>query len=122
MALIVDDDPDLCELVAYKLERSGFAVRRASNGDEAMSAVEEERPDVVILDVMMPGLSGLDVLERWRGAAATAGLPVILLTAKTREADVERGFALGASDYITKPFSPRELVSRVDAVLARSVH
>ncbi len=117
--LVVNDDPDVCELVRYKLEQSGFDVRRASDGDQALSEVEAEVPDLVLLDIMMPGMSGLEVLERWRANEATEKLPVIMLTAKAQENDVERGFELGADDYVIKPFSPRELVRRVTAVLSR---
>ncbi|MDX6390339.1 MAG: two-component system, OmpR family, alkaline phosphatase synthesis response regulator PhoP [Streptosporangiaceae bacterium] len=118
--LVVDDDPDVCDLVTFKLQKSGYEVRRATDGDEALSAVAAELPDIVLLDVMMPGPSGLEVLERWRASPGTANLPVILLTARAQQSDVETGFALGADDYILKPFSPRELARRVAAVLARS--
>ena len=117
--LVVDDDPDVCDLVTYKLEQSGFDVRRASDGDAALREVAKKVPDLVLLDVMMPGVSGLEVLVRWRSNEATAGMPVIMLTAKAQENDVERGFELGADDYVIKPFSPRELVRRVTAVLSR---
>jgi DNA-binding response OmpR family regulator len=117
--LVVDDDPDVCDLVTYKLEQSGFDVRRASDGDAALREVAKKVPDLVLLDVMMPGVSGLEVLERWRSDETTAGMPVIMLTAKAQENDVERGFELGADDYVIKPFSPRELVRRVTAVLSR---
>jgi DNA-binding response OmpR family regulator len=117
--LVVDDDPDVCDLVTYKLEQSGFDVRRASDGDAAIREVAKKVPDLVLLDVMMPGISGLEVLERWRSDHATAAMPVIMLTAKAQENDVERGFELGADDYVIKPFSPRELVRRVTAVLSR---
>jgi len=117
--LVVDDDPDVCDLVTYKLEQSGFDVRRASDGDAALREVAKKVPDLVLLDVMMPGVSGLEVLERWRSNETTAGMPVIMLTAKAQENDVERGFELGADDYVIKPFSPRELVRRVTAVLSR---
>ena len=117
--LVVDDDPDVCDLVTYKLEQSGFDVRRASDGDAALREVAKKVPDLVLLDVMMPGVSGLEVLERWRKDEATAAMPVIMLTAKAQENDVERGFELGADDYVIKPFSPRELVRRVTAVLSR---
>jgi two-component system, OmpR family, phosphate regulon response regulator PhoB len=117
--LVVDDDPDVCDLVTYKLEQSGFDVRRASDGDAALQEVSVELPDLVLLDIMMPGISGLEVLQRWRSDEATAGLPVILLTAKAQENDVERGFELGADDYVVKPFSPRELARRVSAVMSR---
>ncbi len=118
--LVVDDDPDVCDLVTYKLRKSGYEVRTATDGEQARSAVAEELPDLVLLDVMMPGPSGLEVLEQWRAEPGTAVMPVILLTALAQESDVERGFALGADDYIMKPFSPRELARRVAAVLARS--
>jgi two-component system, OmpR family, phosphate regulon response regulator PhoB len=117
--LVVDDDPDVCDLVTYKLEQSGFDVRRASDGDAALREVAKKVPDLVLLDVMMPGVSGLEVLERWRLDETTAAMPVIMLTAKAQENDVERGFELGADDYVIKPFSPRELVRRVTAVLSR---
>jgi DNA-binding response OmpR family regulator len=117
--LVVDDDPDVCDLVTYKLEQSGFAVRRASDGDAALREVAAEIPDLVLLDIMMPGMTGLEVLQRLRADATTAGLPVILLSAKAQESDVERGFELGADDYVVKPFSPRELARRVSAVMAR---
>jgi two-component system, OmpR family, response regulator MtrA len=118
--LVVDDDPDVCDLVTFKLRKSGYEVRRATDGEEARSAVAAELPDIVLLDVMMPGPTGLEVLEGWRSEPGTASLPVILLTALAQESDVERGFALGADDYIVKPFSPRELARRVAAVVARS--
>jgi DNA-binding response OmpR family regulator len=117
--LVVDDDPDVCDLVTYKLEQSGFDVRRANDGDGALREVAKQIPDLVLLDIMMPGISGLEVLQRWRGSAVTAGMPVIMLTAKAQENDVERGFELGADDYVVKPFSPRELARRVTAVMSR---
>lgn len=117
--LVVDDDPDVCDLVTYKLEQTGFEVRRAFDGDQALREVAAEVPSLVLLDIMMPGMSGLEVLQRWRADAATAQLPVIMLTAKAQEADVERGFELGADDYVVKPFSPRELARRVSAVMSR---
>src|ERR1700730_2679507 len=117
--LVVDDDPDVCDLITYKLRKSGYEVRRAMDGDEAIESVAARVPDIVLLDVMMPGLTGLEVLERWRAEPGTATLPVIMLTAKAQETDVEIGFALGADDYIVKPFSPRDLARRVAAVVAR---
>jgi DNA-binding response OmpR family regulator len=117
--LVVDDDPDVCDLVTYKLEQSGFDVRRANDGDGALREVAKQIPDLVLLDIMMPGISGLEVLQRWRGSSPTAGMPVIMLTARAQENDVERGFELGADDYVVKPFSPRELARRVTAVMSR---
>jgi DNA-binding response OmpR family regulator len=117
--LVVDDDPVLCELVSYELEQWGFDVRQASDADEAWREVADRVPDLVLLDVVMPGDSGLDLLERWRGNAATAAMPVIMLSAKAREHDVERGFELGADDYVIKPFSPREVARRATAITSR---
>ena len=118
--LVVDDDRDIRDLVTFKLEQAGYEVRQAEDGLQALDAVREWAPALVVLDVMMPGLSGVDVTRELRADPATAGVPVILLTAKAQEADVETGFVSGADDYVVKPFSPRELVSRVQAVLARS--
>lgn len=118
--LVVDDDRDIRDLVTFKLEQAGYEVRQAEDGLQALDAVREWGPDLVVLDVMMPGLSGIDVTRELRADPATAETPVILLTAKAQEADVETGFVTGADDYVVKPFSPRELVSRVQAVLARA--
>jgi len=117
--LIADDDPDIRDLVAFKLEQAGFDVTIVDNGVSALSRARENRPDLAVLDVMMPGMSGIDVCRQLRGDPRTAALPVILLTARAQEGDVETGFGAGADDYVVKPFSPRELVSRVEAVLAR---
>jgi two-component system response regulator MtrA len=117
--LVVDDDPVLCELVSYELEQWGFDVRQAADADEAWREVAARVPDLVLLDVVMPGDSGLDLLERWRGNPATAAMPVIMLSAKAREHDVERGFELGADDYVIKPFSPREVARRATAITSR---
>ena len=118
--LIADDDPDIRDLVAFKLEQAGFDVTAVDNGLAALSSAVEAPPDLVVLDVMMPGMSGIDVCRQLRVEAATAHLPIILLTARAQEGDVEVGFGAGADDYVVKPFSPRELVSRVEAVLART--
>jgi DNA-binding response OmpR family regulator len=112
--LVVDDEVEIRNLVAYSLSR--FEVRTAASGAEALRAVAEEQPDVVVLDIMMPGLSGLGVLERLRADPVTARLPVILLTAKAHEAEVAHGYELGASDYVVKPFNPLELARRVQAL------
>ncbi|WP_112268613.1 response regulator transcription factor [Lentzea terrae] len=117
--LIAEDDADIRDLLVFKLMQDGFDVTAVADGSAALDAVAAERPDLVILDVMMPGMSGLDVCQRLRSEHATKTLPVILLTARAQEADVESGFGVGADDYVTKPFSPRELLSRVHAVLAR---
>jgi len=118
--LVADDDRDIRDLVAFKLEAAGFTVLTADNGDTALHVVVEQRPDLAVLDVMMPGLSGTQVLQQLRAHPEVGATRVILLTAKAQEADVESGFSLGADDYVVKPFSPRELLSRVQAVLARS--
>jgi DNA-binding response OmpR family regulator len=118
--LVVDDDRDIRDLVTFKLQQAGYEVRQAEDGLQALDAVREWAPDLVVLDVMMPGLSGIDVTRELRADPTTAATPVILLTAKAQEADVETGFVTGADDYVVKPFSPRELVSRVQAVLARA--
>ncbi len=115
--LVVDDDMEVRDLVQYTLEECD--VHTAASGEEALRAVAGHQPDVVILDIMMPGMSGLRVLELLRADPVTAELPVILLTAKAQEADVDRGFQMGADDYVVKPFSPLELARRVTAVAAR---
>jgi DNA-binding response OmpR family regulator len=117
--LIADDDRDIRDLVAHKLATAGFEVLTCADGQDALDQVRDRLPDVAVLDVMMPRLSGIQVLQRLREDPQTRLLPVILLTAKAQEADVESGFALGADDYVVKPFSPRELLSRVQAVLGR---
>jgi len=119
--LIVDDDPDIRDLVAYKLRHESYVVSVAGDGEAALQLIAEQHPDLVLLDIMMPGMSGLEVLEHIRRADnGDAQLCVALLTAKAQESDLERGFALGADDYIVKPFSPLELASRVKAMLARA--
>src|SRR5260370_33743592 len=118
--LVVDDDPDVCDLVTYRLEQSGFDVRRASDGDAALREVAKKVPDLVVLEVMLPGVSGLEVLERWRKDEATAAMPVIMLTAKAQENDVERGCELGAYDDMLTPFGPGEVDGQVSAMMSRS--
>jgi two-component system phosphate regulon response regulator PhoB len=118
--LVADDDMDIRDLVAFKLEQAGFDVTAVDNGVAALTAARLEPPDLVVLDVMMPGMSGIDVCRELRSDRSTSGLPIILLTARAQEGDVEVGFGAGADDYIVKPFSPRELVTRVEAVLART--
>ena len=115
--LVADDDPDIKELVAYRLERAGYDVITADDGLGALALAVEQRPDLAVLDVMMPGLDGLAVTREMREHEATARTPIILLTARVQDADVARGLAAGADDYLTKPFSPHELRERVAAVL-----
>ena len=118
--VIADDDADIRELVVFKLRHGGHDVIPVADGAAAVEACASQRPDLVILDVMMPGMSGLEAARALRDDAALAGLPIIMLTARAQESDIEQGFEAGADDYVVKPFSPRELASRVEAVLARS--
>ena len=117
--LVADDDRDIRDLISFKLKQAGFRHRVFDDGMSALAGIEADLPDLAVLDVMMPGLSGIDVLRKVRGQEALRGVRVILLTARSRDADVDAGFATGADDYIIKPFSPRELLHRVNAVLAR---
>jgi two-component system, OmpR family, phosphate regulon response regulator PhoB len=117
--LVVDDEPDISALVAYHLAREAYRVRTADSGPEAIRATEVERPDLIVLDLMLPGMSGLAVLEELRRRPEMADVPVILLTARREEQDRIAGLRLGADDYVAKPFSPQELVLRVAAVLRR---
>jgi DNA-binding response OmpR family regulator len=118
--LIADDDVDVLELVAFRLERAGYGVIQARDGEEALNAAVEHRPALAVLDVMMPKMTGYEVVRALREREETRRMPVILLTARVQEADVSRGFEAGADDYIKKPFSPQELRARVEAVLGRS--
>jgi two-component system, OmpR family, phosphate regulon response regulator PhoB len=117
--LVVDDEPDITALVAYHLAKAGYRVSTAANGPDALKAAREEKPDIVILDVMLPGVSGYDVLAELRRREETREVGVILLTAKRDEPDRIRGLSLGADDYLTKPFSPAELALRVNGLLRR---
>ena len=117
--LIVDDDKDMLDVLAFKLTQAGYEVVGVSDGQAALESIESNPPRLVILDYMMSGLSGLDVLRRVRANDATKNLAVILLTGRTGDSDVDAAFAIGANDYITKPVSPRELLHRVNALLAR---
>jgi DNA-binding response OmpR family regulator len=119
LVLVADDDPDILTLVGFRLERAGYDVLPARDGEEALALALERQPDLAVLDVMMPKLDGYEVTQRLRDNSATSGMPVILLTAKVQEADITRGFEAGADDYIKKPFSPQELRARVQAILGR---
>ena len=118
--LVVDDEPDICALVAYHLAKAGYRVSTASNGGDALASAREEQPLLVVLDLMLPDISGYDVLERLREDDATRDVLVLMLTARRDEADRIRGLSLGADDYLTKPFSPQELVLRIGAILRRA--
>jgi DNA-binding response OmpR family regulator len=117
--LVIDDEKDLTELVNYNLQKEGFAVRCARDGELGLAMAESDPPDLVLVDLMMPGIDGLEVCRRLRSNSRTAGIPIIMLTAKSEESDRIVGLELGADDYVTKPFSPRELAARVKAVLRR---
>jgi DNA-binding response OmpR family regulator len=119
VVLVADDDDDIRDLVAFRLDRAGYEVLRAGDGEQALQLAKEHKPDLAVLDVMMPKLTGYDVTRELRANAETSRIPVILLTARVQEADVARGFEAGADDYVKKPFSPQELKARVQAVLGR---
>ena len=118
--LVVEDEPDIRELVRYNLEQAGFRVVEADDGEAALQQVKREQPALVILDLMLPHGDGLEICRILRGTPETAATPIVMLTAKAAEVDRVLGLEFGADDYITKPFSPRELVARVRAVLRRS--
>ena len=118
--LVVDDEPDIVSLVSYNLKKEGYTVRSAADGEEALSAIRNSDVDLVVLDLMLPGLSGLEVCRAVRRDPGTKGIPIIMLTARSDEPDRIRGLETGADDYLPKPFSPRELVARVKAVLRRT--
>ncbi len=117
--LVVDDEADIVALVAYHLAKSGYRVSTASSGTEALDAARRERPALIVLDLMLPGMSGYEVIEQLRANEGTRNVAVLMLTARREEADRIQGLSLGADDYLTKPFSPQELVLRVAAILRR---
>ena len=120
VVLVADDDADIRDLVAFKLEQAGLEVVAVEDGQAALEQARARRPTLAVLDVSMPGLSGIDVCRMLRAAPSAAGMLIIMLTARVQEQDVEGGFSAGADDYVTKPFSPRELISRIQAVLTRT--
>ena len=117
--LVVDDDKDILELISYNLNKNGYRVTCVTTGEEALEKARSEAPDVLILDLMLPGLDGLEVCRILRKAPATSGIPIVMLTAKGEESDIVKGLELGADDYVTKPFSPKVLLARIKAVLRR---
>jgi two-component system phosphate regulon response regulator PhoB len=117
--LVVDDEPDIVALVAYHLAKSGYSVSTATTGLDGLAAARRDKPALVILDLMLPGLSGLEVMEELRADTTTARIAVLMLTARREESDRIKGLTLGADDYLTKPFSPQEMVLRVAAILRR---
>jgi DNA-binding response OmpR family regulator len=118
--LTIEDEKDLIELIRYNLEKEGFHVKGALDGETGLAMALQERPDLVLVDLMLPGIDGLEVCRRLRSDSRTAGIALIMLTAKAAESDRVVGLELGADDYVTKPFSPRELTARVRAVLRRT--
>ncbi len=117
--LVIEDDQDIVEVVRYNLEREGFRVLDARDGERGLDAAIKSKPDLILLDLMLPGIDGLEVCRRIREQEETRWIPVLILTAKNEEADVVIGLEMGADDYLSKPFSPRELVARIRAVLRR---
>jgi DNA-binding response OmpR family regulator len=120
LVLVIEDEKEIQELLRYNLERAGFRVAVAGDGDSGLERLFAARPDVLVLDLMLPGTSGLDVLREVREEPATRELPVVVLTARSTEMDKLIGFERGADDYLTKPFSPQELVARIRALLRRA--
>ena len=117
--LVVEDEEDILELVCFNLKKEGYQVRGVTSGEEALQEVERQIPSLIILDLMLPGADGFDVCKSLRSDSRTKAVPVIMLTARSEEADIVIGLELGADDYLTKPFSPRELIARVRAILRR---
>ncbi|MBE7445540.1 MAG: response regulator [Planctomycetia bacterium] len=118
--LVVDDEQDLVKLIRYHLEKDGYKVISACSGDDALFLTRKERPELIILDLMLPGIDGLEVCRKLKADPALAPTAIIMLTAKGEEADITMGLKLGADDYMTKPFSPKELIARAQAVLRRT--
>ena len=117
--LVADDEQDIRELVAYRLSRAGYTIIEARDGQEAFELAVDQSPDMAVLDVMMPRLNGFDLTDRLRHNPATQRLPILLMSASVQEADISRGFAAGADGYLTKPFTPDQLLTRVRDVLSR---
>ena len=120
LIVVVEDETDIQDIIAYNLKREGYDVLTATRGDQGLSLIQAKNPDLVILDIMLPGIDGLTICQQLRAETKTKALPIIILSAKEEESDVVIGLGLGADDYIPKPFSPRELLARVKAVLRRS--
>jgi len=118
--LIVEDDKDILKMVEYNLKKEGYRTVYARDGEDAVEMAHSERPDLILLDLMLPGIDGLEVCKQLKKESKTAGIPVIMVTAKSQESDKVVGLELGADDYVTKPFSVRELLARVKAVLRRA--
>ncbi|MDY7036676.1 MAG: response regulator transcription factor [Thermodesulfobacteriota bacterium] len=119
--LVVDDEEDILELLSYNLSREGYRISCAASGEQALSLAHSEAPDLMVLDIMLPGIDGLETTRNLKSDTVTRDIPIVMLTAKGEEADIVTGLELGADDYITKPFSTRVLIARVKAVLRRRV-
>ncbi len=117
--LVVDDEVDIQELIRYNLKKDGFAVQAVGTGEDALAAATDLRPDAIILDLMLPGIDGTEVCRRLKSDSATRGIPVVMLTAKSEDADIVAGLEIGADDYVTKPFSPKVLIARVRAAIRK---
>lgn len=117
--LVIEDEPDLLEVIQYNLEREGHKVIACRNGEQGLSRIRTDNPDLVILDLMLPGMDGVEVCRQVKADPVTRSIPLIMVTAKSEESDIVLGLGIGADDYITKPFSPRELIARVKVVLRR---
>jgi DNA-binding response OmpR family regulator len=120
VVLVADDDPDILDLVEFRLEQPGYEIVTAKDGEEALELARERLPAVCVLDVMMPKLNGFEVVQAMREDAATRDIPVLFLTATVQDRDVARGFEVGGDDYLRKPFNPRELQARVAALMRRA--
>ncbi|MBA6411700.1 response regulator [Parahaliea sp. F7430] len=118
--VVVEDEPDILQILSYNLKREGFEVSSSLNGTEGLGLIQQEKPDLVLLDLMLPGMDGLDICRHLKNDETTQHIPIIMVTAKGEESDLVLGLGIGADDYVTKPFSPKELIARVKAVLRRS--
>jgi len=118
--VVIEDEADIAEVIEYSLSREGFETSASLNGQEGLQFVQSVRPDLVLLDLMLPGLDGIEICRELKSDASTKSIPIIMVTAKGDESDIVLGLSMGADDYVTKPFSPKELIARVKAVLRRS--
>ena len=118
--MVVDDEPYIARVIKFKLEQEGYQVFSANDGITGLNKIKEDKPDLVLLDVMMPGLSGYEVCQKIKADAELSGIPVVILTAKGQERDREQGFNVGANDYITKPFSPNRLLELVKSIIGEA--
>ena len=117
--LIVDDENDILGLVEFHVQQQGYKTLKATSGEQALKLIRDEKPDLIVLDLMLPGISGLDVCKYLKSESATENIPIIMLTAKGEEADIVQGLEMGADDYVTKPFSPKVLMARLNSVIRR---